>query len=144
MAGEPLTAVKILAKLGQVERRVAGGEAAALACKRAGITERTYKRWRKEYGGLERKLLARDREIEACGQALADARGNADDRLRQSEERYDFAMRAINEGVYDWNVAEGTIYYSERVRAATGMTPEVNRTPRGLARTNSSRRPAEI
>ena len=38
-------------------------------------------------------------------------------------------MRAINEGVYDWNVAEGTIYYSERVRAATGMTPEVNRTP---------------
>ena len=48
---------------------------------------------------------------------------------REAEERYDVAMRAINEGVYDWNVAEGTIYYSERVQAATGMTPEINRTP---------------
>ena len=30
-------------------------------------------------------------------------------------ERFELAMRAINEGVYDWDVASGTIYYSEAV-----------------------------
>ena len=35
--------------------------------------------------------------------------------LRESEERYDAAMRAINEGVYDYDVASDAIYYSERV-----------------------------
>jgi PAS domain S-box-containing protein len=48
---------------------------------------------------------------------------------RIAEQRYDLAMRAINEGVYDWDIAKGTIYYSDRVQAATGMTPRVNRTP---------------
>ena len=60
---------------------------------------------------------------------LATALRTAEERLRQGEERYDIAMRAINEGVYDWNVAEGTIYYSERVHAATGMTPDAISTP---------------
>ena len=60
---------------------------------------------------------------------LAAALREAQARLREGEERYDIAMRAINEGVYDWNIADGTIYYSERVHAATGMTPEAIRTP---------------
>ena len=46
--------------------------------------------------------------------------------LEASEERYDVAMRAINEGVYDWNIAGNTIYYSDRVFAAL-------RTPKGDA-----------
>jgi PAS domain S-box-containing protein len=41
--------------------------------------------------------------------------------LRESESRYDVAMRAVNEGVYDWNVAEGTIYYADSVFRALGM-----------------------
>ena len=45
-------------------------------------------------------------------------------RLRESEERYDFAMHAINEGVYDWDIANDTIYYSERVRAVMGLSPK--------------------
>ena len=48
--------------------------------------------------------------------------------LHASDERYDIAMRAINEGVYDWNIAEDTIYYSERVYSAVGMTPDDYRT----------------
>ena len=31
---------------------MSSGKAAALACKEAGISEQTYYRWRKEYGGL--------------------------------------------------------------------------------------------
>ncbi len=50
--------------------------------------------------------------------------------LRLAEQRYDIAMRAMNEGVYDWDITSGTIYYSERVMASTGMTPDVNRTPK--------------
>ena len=47
---------------------------------------------------------------------------------RESDERYAFAMRAINEGVYDWNLAEGKTYYSERVVNAVGLTPKQLRT----------------
>ena len=65
---------------------------------------------------------------------LAAALRTAEEHLRQGEERYDIAMRAINDGVCDWNVAEGTIYYSERVHAATGMTPDAISTPDWRAR----------
>jgi PAS domain S-box-containing protein len=45
-------------------------------------------------------------------------------RLRESEERYDVAMRASNEGMYDWDVANDTVHYSERVYQAVGMSPD--------------------
>jgi PAS domain S-box-containing protein len=43
--------------------------------------------------------------------------------------RIDLVMRAVNEGVYDWDIAGGTIYYSEGVHRATGMSPRHIRTP---------------
>ena len=59
---------------------------------------------------------------------VTDARRTAQ-RLRESEERYDSAMRAINEGVYDWDIANGTIYYSDRVRAILRVSPKELRSP---------------
>src|SRR6202166_3895767 len=44
--------------------------------------------------------------------------------LRDSEQRYALAMQAVNEGVYDWNIATGEMYYSPRVRDVVGLTPE--------------------
>ena len=44
--------------------------------------------------------------------------------LRDSEQRYALAMQAINEGVYDWNIETGEIYYSPRVLHSVGLTPE--------------------
>jgi adenylate cyclase len=44
--------------------------------------------------------------------------------LRRSEERYALAMQAVNEGVYDWNLESGEIYYSDSVHNAVGLTPE--------------------
>jgi PAS domain S-box-containing protein len=44
--------------------------------------------------------------------------------LRASEQRYALAMQAVNEGVYDWNIATGEMYYSPRVRDAVGLTPD--------------------
>ncbi|MEE8211440.1 MAG: PAS-domain containing protein, partial [Acidiferrobacterales bacterium] len=48
--------------------------------------------------------------------------------LRDSEERYALAMEAINEGVYDWNIATDKIYYSPRVQAAFALSPNELRT----------------
>jgi two-component system, NtrC family, sensor kinase len=48
--------------------------------------------------------------------------------LRASEERYALAMSAINEGVYEWDVATGEMYYSPRVCDLVGLRPSELRT----------------
>ena len=44
---------EIIAKLREVEARLSQGETAAQAVRSIGVTEQTYYRWRKEYGGLQ-------------------------------------------------------------------------------------------
>jgi len=46
------TAEQIVAKLRQIEVDSGKGTPVAQACRKAGITEQTYYRWRKQYGGL--------------------------------------------------------------------------------------------
>ena len=59
---------QIIAKLRQIEVLIAQGKAVALACKQAGVSEQTYYRWRKEYGGLRLDQAKRPRELEKrCG-----------------------------------------------------------------------------
>ena len=41
-----------------------------------------------------------------------------------AEERYDLAMRSINEGMYDWNLAEDTVYYAPGLRTMLGLSAE--------------------
>jgi PAS domain S-box-containing protein len=48
--------------------------------------------------------------------------------LRDSEERYALAMRAINEGVYEWDVASSEMYYSPRVCELVGLQASELRT----------------
>ena len=43
---------EIIAKLREVEVRLARGETAASAARAVGVTEQTYYRWRKQYGGM--------------------------------------------------------------------------------------------
>ncbi len=52
-----------------------------------------------------------------------------EERLRESAARYELALRGISEGFYDWDVANGTIHYSERVRHALGFSPVELKTP---------------
>ena len=47
---------------------------------------------------------------------------------RLAEHRYEIASRAINEGVYDWDIPSGKIYFSERVYTALGFSRKEFRT----------------
>ena len=55
---------EIIAKLREVEVRLARGETAAAAARAVGVTEQTYYRWRKEYGGLQVDQAKRIKEME--------------------------------------------------------------------------------
>ena len=51
--------------LRQIEVAVANGKTTALACKEAEITEQSYYRWRKEYGGLQVDQARRLKQLES-------------------------------------------------------------------------------
>ena len=106
-------------------------------------------RWARQHGVAQRDANGRayrmvgscgditdrkEREIEAI-EARAEAEKARDEAeaatqaLAASEARYDFAMESINEGVYDWNLVDGSIYYSPRVVASVGLTYNELKTP---------------
>ncbi len=55
---------QIIAKLRQIEVQLAQGKSIALACKDAAISEQSYYRWRKEYGGLQIEQARRLKDLE--------------------------------------------------------------------------------
>ena len=57
-------AEQIVNKLRQVEVLLSQGQTVAQACKTISITEQTYYRWRKEYGGLKTNQAKRLKELE--------------------------------------------------------------------------------
>ena len=70
MARRDLGAEQIVSKLRQIEVLMAQGKSAALACKDAGVSQQSYYRWRKEYGGLEIDQAKRMKELERENQRL--------------------------------------------------------------------------
>jgi diguanylate cyclase (GGDEF)-like protein/PAS domain S-box-containing protein len=44
----------------------------------------------------------------------------AEEALRSSEERYALATRGANDGIWDWDIVEGRIYYSSRWKSILG------------------------
>ena len=70
MARRGLGAEQIVSKLRQIEVLMAQGKSAALACKDAGVSQQSYYRWRKEYGGLEIDQAKRMKELERENQRL--------------------------------------------------------------------------
>jgi transposase-like protein len=55
---------QIVAILRQIEVEVANHKPIGQACREVGITEQTYYRWRKEYGGLKLEQARRMKELE--------------------------------------------------------------------------------
>ena len=67
---------QIIAKLRQIEVSSGQGKSLASACKEAGISEQSYYRWKKEYGGLKldqaKKLKDLERENARLKKIVAD------------------------------------------------------------------------
>jgi transposase-like protein len=64
MARKEPTAEQIVAMLRQIEVAVANNKPIPQTCREAEITEATYYRWRKEYGGLKLEQAKRLKELE--------------------------------------------------------------------------------
>ena len=76
MANKKYSPEQVVVKLRQIEVLTGGGKSIPQACKEAGITDVTYYRWRREYGGLKadqaKKLKDLERENQRLKKLVAD------------------------------------------------------------------------
>ena len=59
------TSEQTIKKLRQAQVELADGATMAQACKKIGVTDQTYYRWRSEYGGMRVDQAKRLKELEA-------------------------------------------------------------------------------
>ncbi len=64
MARKRYTAEQIITKLREAEVELAKGQTTPQVCKKLGISDHTYYRWRKEYGGLRVDQAKRLKQLE--------------------------------------------------------------------------------
>jgi transposase-like protein len=64
MARKRYTAEQIITKLREAEVELAKGQTTPQVCKKLGISDQTYYRWRKEYGGLRVDQAKRLKRLE--------------------------------------------------------------------------------
>ena len=62
MARKKYTAEQIITKLREIE--LAKGQTTSQVCKKLGVSDQTYYRWRKEYGGLRVDQAKRLKQLE--------------------------------------------------------------------------------
>jgi putative transposase len=62
--GKTVPAEQIIAKLREAEVELARGKKVPEPCRKIGVTEQTYYRWKKEYGGLRVDQAKRLKELE--------------------------------------------------------------------------------
>jgi putative transposase len=64
MPKKRFSAEQVVTLLHQIEVSIAQGKSAPVACREAGISQQSYYRWRKEYGGLEIDQARRMKDLE--------------------------------------------------------------------------------
>lgn len=64
------TAAQIINYLRKAEVELAGGKTVREVCKELGVSEHTYYRWRREYGGMTTDQAKRLKEVEQENQRL--------------------------------------------------------------------------
>ena len=55
---------EVIRKLRQADEQLAGGATVAEVCKKLGVSENTYHRWRARYGGMDAAEAKRLRQLE--------------------------------------------------------------------------------
>jgi transposase-like protein len=64
MGKKRFTPEQIIGKLREAEVLQSQGESMEMICRKLGVTDQTYYRWRKEYGGIRMDQAKRLRELE--------------------------------------------------------------------------------
>ena len=64
MPRKRFTTEQIFGKLREAEVELSRGKKVPQVCKQLGVTEQTYYRWRKEYGGVRTDQVKRLKEVE--------------------------------------------------------------------------------
>lgn len=64
MSRKRFTMEQIIGLLREVDVKVSQGKNVGQTCREIGITEQTYYRWRKEYGGMKTTQVKRLKELE--------------------------------------------------------------------------------
>jgi len=76
MARKRFSVEQIIAMLREAEVLIGQGQTVAMVCKALGISEQSYYRWRRDYGGLKldqaRRLKDLERENERLRKALSE------------------------------------------------------------------------
>lgn len=79
--------------------------------------------WVEDHGLPIRDAAGRAIRLVGCVSDVTKRR-SMEEALRNSEQRYATAMQAINEGVYEWDIATGEMYYSPRLYDLVALTPQ--------------------
>ncbi|MDB5809221.1 MAG: sensor histidine kinase protein, partial [Betaproteobacteria bacterium] len=74
MPRKAYTPLQTLSKLRQVERLLAAGKSMSATCKKAGISEGSYRSWRRSYAPLLKRLAEDERELKSCEHRLVESR----------------------------------------------------------------------
>jgi PAS domain S-box-containing protein len=80
-------------------------------------------RWVEDRGLPIRDTTGRATRLVGCVSDVTKRR-SMEEALRNSEQRYATAMQAINEAVYEWDIATGEMYYSPRLYDLVALTSE--------------------
>jgi transposase-like protein len=70
MARKRFTVEQIIAMMREAEVRLAQGQTIGLICKGFGVTEQSYYRWRRNYGGLKLDQAKRLKDLERENERL--------------------------------------------------------------------------
>ncbi len=80
-------------------------------------------RWLQEWGTLSRDAAGRPLRLTGISIDVTD-RKRAEAALRASEDRFRLAILATNDAVWDIDVTNGTVHWSEKYKCAFGRPPE--------------------
>jgi len=95
MPGKRFKAEEIVNKLRQADVELARGSMVAAVCKLLGITDATYFRWRKEYGGMKVDQAKRLKALDQENARLKRLRPERRDHVWA----YDFVLARTHEGL---------------------------------------------